>query len=200
MYSLSLCHIIDVSEPKDPALRVMQPALMEEHLITLGCISSVCAYCPIIAPGFTPDTFDMPRSLVEAFKFESYGAFVSLAHVPHTMVSVEKKSVHYAGSNAVCMTTGLAYMELATWTLAFGLPGSVETTCINDRGLLFPMQVEDPNGRGNNNSKYMSGQLSPAKGHWGLPTKAPSAPNFLFMMVEPVLAIISCFDQVTSLS
>ncbi|KAK0477308.1 hypothetical protein IW261DRAFT_1421020 [Armillaria novae-zelandiae] len=160
----SLRHIIDVTEPKDPALRVMQPALMEDHLITLGVypdsLPPLGAYCPVIAAGSTPDTFDTPRffaftdvvklfrvqslmSLVEVFKFESYSAFVNLA----------------------------------SWTLAFGLPSFMETTCINNRGLSFPTRVEDPSGRGNNNSKYTSGQSSPSKGHWGSPTKVASTSN-----------------------
>ncbi|KAK0473083.1 hypothetical protein IW261DRAFT_1570225 [Armillaria novae-zelandiae] len=226
----SLRHIIDVTEPKDPALRVMQPALMEDHLVTLrvypDSLPPLGAYCPVVAAGSTPDTFDTPRffaftdvvklfrvqsltSLVEAFKFESYGAFVNLARVPHTIVSVEKRSVHYAGSNAVCMTAGLVTecmlfepaspgmygagkqvrwlrimpfhqmfrCESTAWTLAFGLPGFVETTCINNRGLSFPTRVEDPSGHGNNNSKYTSGQSSPSKDHWGSPTKAASTLN-----------------------
>ncbi|KAK0474442.1 hypothetical protein IW261DRAFT_1568825 [Armillaria novae-zelandiae] len=226
----SLRHIIDVTEPKDPALRVMQPALMEDHLVMLGVypdsLPPLGAYCPVVAAGSTPNTFDTPRffaftdvvklfhvqsltSLVEAFKFESYSTFVNLAHVPHTIVSVEKRSVHYAGSNAVCMTAGLVtecmlfepaspgmygagkrvrwlrimpfhqmfHHELTAWTLAFGLPSFVETTCINNQGLSFPMRVEDPSGCGNNNSKYALGQSSPSKGHWGSPTKAASTSN-----------------------
>ncbi|KAK0488261.1 hypothetical protein EDD18DRAFT_1110242 [Armillaria luteobubalina] len=93
-------HDADTTNPEDPALHTMQPALMEDHLIMLGVYESLLplgAYCPIIPIGFTPETFDPPRffaftdmaklfhlesltSLVEAFKFGSYGAFVNLAY------------------------------------------------------------------------------------------------------------------------
>ncbi|KAK0502548.1 hypothetical protein EDD18DRAFT_1100961 [Armillaria luteobubalina] len=79
------------TDPEDPALCTMQPALMEDHLITLGVYESLPA----------------PGSLVEAFKFGSYRAFVSLACVPHSLLSFEKRSLHFSGSNVVCMMAGL---------------------------------------------------------------------------------------------
>ncbi|KAK0462698.1 hypothetical protein IW261DRAFT_1428068 [Armillaria novae-zelandiae] len=62
----------DLSEPDDPALRVMQPELMEEHLVALGVYVSLPplgVYRAVVPTG----------SLVEAFKFERYGSFVNLA-------------------------------------------------------------------------------------------------------------------------
>ncbi|KAK0481037.1 hypothetical protein EDD18DRAFT_1363266 [Armillaria luteobubalina] len=221
-------HDADTTDPEDPALCTMQPALMEDHLIMRGVYESLPplgAYCPIIPIGFTPETFDPPRffvftdmaklfhlesltSLVEAFKFGSYGAFVNLARVPHSMVSFEKRSLHLSGTNAVCMMTGLVTecmlfepinpgmfgagkrvrrlrimpfhqmfcRESTVWSLVIGDP-CVETTCISNRGLSFPMWVEDTNGHGNNNSSYTSTQSSPAKGRRGSPMKKPlSAP------------------------
>ncbi|KAK0479774.1 hypothetical protein IW261DRAFT_1564433 [Armillaria novae-zelandiae] len=120
-------HDANTTDPKDPALHTMQPALMEDHLIALGVYESLPplgAYHPVIPIGFTPESFDPPRfhaftnvaklfrlesltSLVEAFKFGSYGTFVNLAHVPHSVLSFEKRSLHFAGSNAVCMMVGL---------------------------------------------------------------------------------------------
>ncbi|KAK0476020.1 hypothetical protein IW261DRAFT_1421814 [Armillaria novae-zelandiae] len=120
-------HDANTTDPEDPALHTMQPALMEDHLIALGVYESLLplgTYRPVIPIGFTPKSFDPPRfhaftdvaklfrlerltSLVEAFKFGSYGAFVNLARVPHSVLSFEKRSLHFAGSNAVCMTVGL---------------------------------------------------------------------------------------------
>ncbi|KAK0483941.1 hypothetical protein IW261DRAFT_1561718 [Armillaria novae-zelandiae] len=117
----------DLSEPDDPALRVMQPELMEEHLVALGVYVSLPplgVYRAVVPTGFAPDTFDPPRfgsftdtaklfrlesltSLVEAFKFERYGSFVNLARAMPSALSLEGKTLHVSGSNAVCMTVGL---------------------------------------------------------------------------------------------
>ncbi|KAK0490211.1 hypothetical protein IW261DRAFT_1555370 [Armillaria novae-zelandiae] len=114
-------HDANTTDPEDPALHTMQPALMEDHLIALGVYESLPplgAYRPVIPISFTPESFDPPRfhaftdvaklfrleslmSLVEAFKFRSYGAFVNLAHVPHSVLSFEKRSLHFARSNVV---------------------------------------------------------------------------------------------------
>ncbi|KAK0505441.1 hypothetical protein EDD18DRAFT_1344254 [Armillaria luteobubalina] len=118
-------HDANMTDPEDPALHAMQPAFMEDHLITLGVYESLPplgAYCPVIPIGFTPESFDPPRfhaftdvaklfcleslmSLVEAFKFGSYGAFVNLARVPHSVLSFEKRSLHFTRSNAVYTST-----------------------------------------------------------------------------------------------
>ncbi|KAK0481167.1 hypothetical protein EDD18DRAFT_1363115 [Armillaria luteobubalina] len=204
-------HDADTTDPEDPALHTMQPALMEDHLITLGVYESLPplgAYRPIIPIGFTPETFDPPRffmftdmaklfrlesltSLVEAFKFGSYGAFVNLAHVPHSMVSFEKRSLHLSGTNAVCMMMGLITECMLFEPVNPGMFGaSKRVRCFQIMpfhqmfrrestvwslviGLSFPMRVEDTNGRGNNNSSYTSTQSSPAKGHRGSPMKKP---------------------------
>ncbi|KAK0215696.1 hypothetical protein IW262DRAFT_1465408 [Armillaria fumosa] len=115
----------DLSEPDDLALHVMQPALMEDHLITLGVYASLLLlgmYCAVVPTGFAPDTFDPPcffsftdaaklfcldRSLVEAFKFDQYSSFVNLAYVTPSALSLKGKTVHVGGSNAVCMTVGI---------------------------------------------------------------------------------------------
>ncbi|KAK0474391.1 hypothetical protein IW261DRAFT_1568743 [Armillaria novae-zelandiae] len=117
----------DLSEPDDPTLRVMQPELMEDHLVTLGVygsLPSLGVYRVVVPTGFAPDTFDPPRflsfsdtaklfrldsllSLVEAFKFDHYGSFVNLAHVSPSVLSLEGKSLHVSGSTAVCMTVSL---------------------------------------------------------------------------------------------
>ncbi|KAK0460836.1 hypothetical protein IW261DRAFT_1428712 [Armillaria novae-zelandiae] len=161
-------HDANTTDPEDPALHTMQPALMEDHLIALGVYKSLPplgAYCPVIPIGFTPESFDPPRSLVEAFKFGSYGAFVNLAHVPHSVLSVEKRSLHFARSNAACLGPPI-------WALSIGDP-CVESTCISSRGLSFPTRVEDTTGRSNNNSSYTSTQSTPAKGRRGSPMKKP---------------------------
>ncbi|KAK0488277.1 hypothetical protein EDD18DRAFT_1359548 [Armillaria luteobubalina] len=118
----------DLSEPVDPTLHVMQPELMEDHLVTLGAyasLPSLSVYCAVIPTGFALDTFDLPQflsfvnmaklfqldsllSLVEAFKFDRYSSFVNLAHAPPLVLSLEGKSLHVGGSTAVCMTVGLA--------------------------------------------------------------------------------------------
>ncbi|KAK0477101.1 hypothetical protein IW261DRAFT_1566572 [Armillaria novae-zelandiae] len=115
---------LDLSEPDDPALRIMQPALMEEHLVTLGVYSLPAVAWVHIVTGFAPDTFDPPRffsfadaaklfqldsliSLVEGFKFDCYGSFVNLARTCPSALSLEGKSLHVGGSNVVCMTVGI---------------------------------------------------------------------------------------------
>ncbi|KAK0464106.1 hypothetical protein IW261DRAFT_1427410 [Armillaria novae-zelandiae] len=118
---------LDLSEPDDPTLRVMQPELMEDHLVTLGVygsLPSLGVYRAVVPTGFAPDTFDPPRflsfsdtaklfrldsllSLVEAFKFDHYGSFVNLARASPSVLSLEGKSLHVSGSTAVCMTVGL---------------------------------------------------------------------------------------------
>ncbi|KAK0474289.1 hypothetical protein IW261DRAFT_1423161 [Armillaria novae-zelandiae] len=176
----------DLSEPDDPALRVMQPELMEEHLVALGVYVSLLplgVYRAVVSMGFAPDTFDPPRfgsftdmaklfylesltSLVEAFKFERYGSFINLARAMPSALSLEGKTLHVSGSNAVCMTVGLVtecmlfepaqqggYMfrrESMAWALAFNLE-FVETTCISNRDT--------------------SACASPAKGQWRSSTK-----------------------------
>ncbi|KAK0502616.1 hypothetical protein EDD18DRAFT_1347252 [Armillaria luteobubalina] len=110
----------DLSKPDDPALQVMQPELMEEHLVTLGVYVSLPLlgmYHAVIPMGFTLDTFDSPRfcsftdmaklfhlesltSLVEAFKFEWYGCFVNLACAMPSALTLEGKTLHVSGSNA----------------------------------------------------------------------------------------------------
>ncbi|KAK0465812.1 hypothetical protein IW261DRAFT_1574739 [Armillaria novae-zelandiae] len=117
----------DLSEPDDPTLQVMQPELMEDHLVTLGVYGSLPllgVYRAVVPTGFAPDTFDLPRflsfsdtaklfrldsllSLVEAFKFDHYGSFVNLAHASPSVLSLEGKSLHVSGSTAMCMTVGL---------------------------------------------------------------------------------------------
>ncbi|KAK0471651.1 hypothetical protein IW261DRAFT_1571709 [Armillaria novae-zelandiae] len=117
----------DLSEPDDPTLRVMQPELMEDHLVTLGVygsLPSLGVYHAVVPTGFAPDTFDPPQflsfsdtaklfrldsllSLVEVFKFDHYGSFVNLACMSPSVLSLEGKSLHVSGSTAVCMTVGL---------------------------------------------------------------------------------------------
>ncbi|KAK0471416.1 hypothetical protein IW261DRAFT_1572107 [Armillaria novae-zelandiae] len=117
----------DLSEPDDPTLQVMQPELMEDHLVTLGVygsLPSLGVYRVVVPTRFAPDMFDLPRflsfsdmaklfrldsllSLVEVFKFDHYGSFVNLACVSPSVLSLEGKSLHVSGSTAVCMTVGL---------------------------------------------------------------------------------------------
>ncbi|KAK0482475.1 hypothetical protein IW261DRAFT_1418038 [Armillaria novae-zelandiae] len=150
----------DLSEPDDPALRVMQPELMEEHLVALGVYVSLPplgVYRAVVPMG----------SLVEAFKFERYGSFVNLARAMPSALSLEGKTLHVSGSNAVCMTVGLvtecmlfepaqqggytsASGTQGAWALAFDLE-FVETTCISNRDT--------------------SARASPAKGQWRSSTK-----------------------------
>ncbi|KAK0477663.1 hypothetical protein IW261DRAFT_1566010 [Armillaria novae-zelandiae] len=81
----------DLSEPDDPTLWVMQPELMEDHLVTLGVYGSL----PSLG------------SLIEVFKFDHYGCFVNLACAPPSVLSLEGKLLHVSGSTAMCMTVSL---------------------------------------------------------------------------------------------
>ncbi|KAK0462186.1 hypothetical protein IW261DRAFT_1576429 [Armillaria novae-zelandiae] len=207
LYVVDTQHDANTTDPEDPALHTMQPALMEDHLIAFGVYESLPplgAYRPVIPIGFTPESFDPPRfhaftdvaklfclesltSLVEAFKFGSYGAFVNLAHVPHSVLSFEKRSLHFAGSNAVCMTVGLItecmLFEPATPGL-FGAAKRVRRLRIMPFHQMFchestvwALSISDPfedtTGRSNNNSSYTSAQSTPAKGCRGSPMKKP---------------------------
>ncbi|KAK0225732.1 hypothetical protein IW262DRAFT_1294100 [Armillaria fumosa] len=135
----------DLSKPNDPTLCVMQPELMEDHLVTLGVYASLPSlgvYHVLVPTG----------SLVEAFKFDRYGCFVNLAHVPPSILSLERKLLHVSGSTAMCMTVSLV-TECMLFEPAYqgGCSIYVETTCIS-----------------NQDSSACS---SPAKGQWRLLTK-----------------------------
>ncbi|KAK0485404.1 hypothetical protein EDD18DRAFT_1111549 [Armillaria luteobubalina] len=116
----------DLSKPDDPALQVMQPELMEEHLVTLGVYVSLPLlgmYRAVIPMGFALDTFDPPRfcsftdmaklfhlesltSLVKAFKFEWYGCFINLACAMPSALTLEGKTLHQGGYTSASGTQG----------------------------------------------------------------------------------------------
>ncbi|PBK90552.1 hypothetical protein ARMGADRAFT_1032546 [Armillaria gallica] len=176
---------LDVNEPADETLRVMQPHLMEEHLVTLGV------------------------SLVKAFKFKQYGAFVNLGHLNTSLLGPVGKTLHVGDTNSVCLAMGLVmecmlfkpgyqgsshsslgkcirhlcimpfhqwfHCESTMWGIAFDLE-YMQTSALSDRGMSYVSHVEDATGRTNKNSKYSSTHSSPTKGsHWKTPAKTVSA-------------------------
>ncbi|KAK0435846.1 hypothetical protein EV421DRAFT_1739906 [Armillaria borealis] len=114
-------------EPEDPALRVMQPHLMEDHLVTLGAYLDLpqLGFYQILVPiGIPPDDFDpLPFhsfddvaklfcveslvSLLEFFKWASYGCYVNMGCAAPSLLSLEGKTAWMGDSTAVCMTVGL---------------------------------------------------------------------------------------------
>ncbi|KAK0473030.1 hypothetical protein IW261DRAFT_1423820 [Armillaria novae-zelandiae] len=150
-------------------------------------------YHPVIPISFTPKSFDPPRfhaftdvaklfhleslmSLVEAFKFGSYGAFVNLAHVPHSVLSFEKRSLHFARSNAVCMTVGLITECMLFEPTTPGLFGAARVRCLrimlfyqmfHRKSTVWALSIGDPCVE----STYTSTQSTPAKGRRGSPMK-----------------------------
>ncbi|KAK0459873.1 hypothetical protein IW261DRAFT_1578384 [Armillaria novae-zelandiae] len=194
----------DLSEPDDPTLRVMQPELMEDHLVTLGMygsLPSLGVYRAVVPTGFAPDTFDPPRFLsfsdtaklfqLDSFAFDHYGSFVNLACVSPSVLSLEGKSLHVSGSTAMCMTVGLVTECMlfepghqGGYVSASGTQGGKRVKRLKIMpfhqmfrrestawALAFDLEVEDPSGRGNKNSKYSSARSSPAKGQWRSPAK-----------------------------
>ncbi|KAK0486532.1 hypothetical protein IW261DRAFT_1559957 [Armillaria novae-zelandiae] len=95
----------------DPTLRVMQPELMEDHLVTLGVYGSlpvawVHVYRAVVPTGFAPGHFATALSL-KRLSLITTVAFVNLAHASPSVLSLEGKSLHVSGSTAMCMTVGL---------------------------------------------------------------------------------------------
>ncbi|PBK94385.1 hypothetical protein ARMGADRAFT_1079066 [Armillaria gallica] len=115
---------VDLSEPADLTLRIMQPHLMEEHLVTLRAYLELppLGYYQIVVPvGYPPNNFDAPpfhsfdiisklfhivclMSLLEYFKWTSYGNYVNLRHMAYSILSLEGRTVCMGDSPAVCMT------------------------------------------------------------------------------------------------
>ncbi|KAK0432412.1 hypothetical protein EV421DRAFT_1848876 [Armillaria borealis] len=134
-------------EPEEPSLRIMQPHLMEAHLITLGAyldLPQLGFYRVIVPISFPLDNFDPPgyhsfdeitklfrvdsltyapsftclvivaslidlycSSLLEYFKWTSYGCYVNMGRIAPSILSLEGKTARIGDSPAVCMTVGL---------------------------------------------------------------------------------------------
>ncbi|KAK0432719.1 hypothetical protein EV421DRAFT_1742103 [Armillaria borealis] len=118
---------VDLSEPANVTLRVMQPQLIEEHLVTLGVYLELppLGYYRIVVPvGYPPNNFDPPAfhsfdvvsklfhveslmSLLEYFKWTLYGSYVNLGCLAYSILSLEGRTACMGDSPAMCMTVGL---------------------------------------------------------------------------------------------
>ncbi|SJL08158.1 uncharacterized protein ARMOST_11521 [Armillaria ostoyae] len=117
---------VDLSEPADVTLRVMQPQLMEEHLVTLGAYLELppLGLLPLAVTEHITDNFDPPAfhsfdvvsklfrveslmSLLEYFKWTSYGSYVNLGRLAYSILSLEGRTACMGDSPAVCMTVSL---------------------------------------------------------------------------------------------
>ncbi|KAK0244864.1 hypothetical protein EDD85DRAFT_946156 [Armillaria nabsnona] len=118
---------LDVLEPDDPVLKVMQDHLMEERLIKLKVYKNMPLlrlFHGVVPGGLDPDTYDAPTyftfddivrlykisllgSLVEFFNFGVYGAYVNPAHTPPGTMTLMNRKASIVNETAVCLMSGV---------------------------------------------------------------------------------------------
>ncbi|PBK72221.1 hypothetical protein ARMSODRAFT_972878 [Armillaria solidipes] len=127
------------------------------------------------------------------FEFSHYGAFVNPARAPLGTISLMNHEASISNEMAICLMSGVVtecllfdsavlgryqgtlgvhggkrLWDQTVWSITFDLPFG-ESTCVTGSEIVFPMQVEDPNGKTNKNSKFPSALSMALKAASSLP-------------------------------